>query len=430
MSLPRALNFANGALVKQNAVASRSSVFTCTPSNSASFYGGGTLISFDIPTSTRSQWMDPTQTFLKFTVNTTLTGGTAPTWGAMPWDFIRTVSLYSSAGSKQIESLDQYSALFTMLRDIGSDVNNARCSDQIMYNSSSDVLRSSAFQNTGTSQTYVIPLLSIIGLASSDECYLPLHALGSALRFEILLHTADHALQCTGAPTSCSFTVTNPSINVGLVSISDVAQAQISNMTNNVYQWSSTIWRNYREVSAAQQSVKNILVPCRFASLRAVFVAMRAAASQENRNQNSISDRIRNRLQSWQFRVGSDYANSKPILCDGNAVSAFMEFKRTMAGLTSESLPTLVERASWVKDDVTAPGAVAVPGSFCVSLEAQPFSNIANLLSGADTVGKQVFLELQFDPQQTANILATSIDTFCHADCLITVSNGEMNVSF
>jgi hypothetical protein len=46
--------------------------------------------------------MDPTQTFVKLTLNVTLTGGTAPTWGAMPWDLIRTVSLYSSAGSKQI----------------------------------------------------------------------------------------------------------------------------------------------------------------------------------------------------------------------------------------------------------------------------------------------------------------------------------------
>jgi hypothetical protein len=430
MSLPKALNFANGALVKQNAVASRSSVYTCTPSNSAQFYSPGTLVSFDIPTGTRSQYMDPTQTFLKFTVTATLTGGTAPTWSALPWDFIRTISLYSSAGSKQIESLDQYSALHTLLRDIGTDVNNARCSDQIMYNSSSDVLRSSAFQNSATSYTYVIPLLSIIGLASSDDCYLPLHALDSPLRWEMLLHTADHALQTTGAPTAVSYSVTNPSINIGLVSISDVAQAQISNMTNNVYQWSSTIWRNYREVSAAQQSVKSIQIPCRFASLRAIFVAMRAAASQENRLANSVSDRIRNRLASWQFRVGSEYANSKPILCDGNAVSAYMEFKRVMAGLTSESLPTLVERASWGKDDPTAPGAVAVPGSFVVSLEAQPFSNISNLLSGANTVGQSVFLELQYDAQQTANIVASTIDTFCHGDALLTISNGEMNISF
>jgi hypothetical protein len=383
MSLPKALNYGNGAQVKTNAVASVSSVYTCTPSNSASAYTPGTLLSFDIPTGIRSQWMDPTQTFLKFTVTAALVGGTAPTWGALPWDFIRTASLYSSAGSKQIESLDQYSALHTLLRDLGSDADNARCSDSITFNSSdTGVLRASNFQNTGSSFTYVMPLASIIGLSSADDLYLPLHALNAPLRFEVLLHSADQALQTTGAPTAVAYQITNPSINVGLCTISDVAMSQIANMTNGVYNWSSTLWRNYRQVSAANQTINSIMIPCRFSSLRAILVALRPTASPENRLANSVSDRVKNYLQSWQFKIGSSYANAKPIDCSGNAVSAYMEFKRVMAGLTSESLPTMIERAAWVKDVATVPAANTAPGAFVVSLEAQPFSNIQNLLSG------------------------------------------------
>jgi hypothetical protein len=430
MSLPKALNFSSGARVKTNAVASVSSVYTCTPSNSASSYQPASLVSFDIPTGVRSQWLDPSQTYLQFTATATLAGGTAPTWSALPWDFIRTVSLYSSAGSKQIESVDQFSALHTLLRDLSSDTSNAVCSDTIMFNSDPSVLRSGVYQNSATSATFVVPILSLIGLLSADECYLPLHALNAPLRFEILLHSAEQALTCTGAPTGATYSITNPSINVGLVTISDVAQAQITNMTNGVYQWSSTIWRNYRQVHAAQQTVGSIQIPCRFSSLRAVLVAMRSTATQENRLANSVADRIRNHLSSWQFRVGSQYANSKPIVCSNSGVAAYMEMKRVMSGLTSESLPTLIERDSWVKDDPTAPADDAVMGSFCISLEAQPFSNIANLLSGANTTGQNVWLELQFDAQQAANIRAITLDAFCHADALVTVSNGEMNINF
>jgi hypothetical protein len=381
MSLPKALNFGGGAQIKTNAVASVSHVYTCTPSNSASSYQHGTLLSFDIPVNTRAQWLDPTQTFLKWTVTATLTGGTSPKWSMLPWEAIRTSTLYASAGSKQLENVDQYSALFTMLRDLGSDANSVKCSDNITYNAADNgVLRGANFLNSGESYTFIQPVASILGLASADDVYLPLHALQSSLRYEILLHSAAQCIQTTGAPATVTYSITNPSINIGLVTISDVAQAQISNMTNNVYAWSSTIWRNYREVSAAQQTVNSLMIPCRFASVRAILVALRSTASQENANANSVSDRVRNFLTSWQFKIGSSYANARPIQCDGNGVSAFMEAKRVFCGLTSESLPTIIERAAWAKDTVTAPAAAAVPGAFMVSLEAQPFSNVAGKL--------------------------------------------------
>jgi hypothetical protein len=431
MSLPKALNFSGSAQVKTNAVASVSSVYTCTPTNSAGSYAPGTLLSFDIPTNTRSQWLDPTQSFLKFTLTATLTGGTSSTWGMLPWDVIRTATLYSSAGSKQIESLDQYSCLFTMLRDLCSDANNVKASDTLTYNASdTGVLRSSNFQNSGTSYTYVIPISSIVGLASADDVYLPIHALNAPLRIELLLHSADQALQTTGGPTAVNYSITNPSINVGLVTISDLAQSQITNMTNSVYNWSSTLWRNYRQVSAANQTVNSIMIPARFSSLRAVLVALRPTASQENRLASSVADRVRNYLTSWQFKVGSTYANAKPIDCSNNGVSAFMEAKRVMCGLTSESLPTLIERSAWIKEVATVPTAAAVPGAFMVTLEAQPFSNVQGLISGCNTVGQNVFLELNFDSAQSGNIVATTIDTFCQADALITVSNGEVNITF
>jgi hypothetical protein len=300
-----------------------------------------------------------------------------------------------------------------------------------MFNGSdTGVLRASNFQNSGTSYTFILPICSLIGLASADDIYLPLHALNAPLRFEILLHSADHAIQCTGAPTAVSYSITNPSVNMGLVVISDVAQAQISNMTNNVYNWSSTIWRNYREVSPANQTVNSVQIPCRFGSLRAILVALRPSVSQENRLASSVADRVRNYLTSWQFKIGTDYANAKPIDCSGNAVSAYMEAKRVFCGLTSESLPTLIERSAWVKDTATAPSAAAVPGAFMVALEAQPFSNIQNLLSGANTIGQNVYLELNFDSAQAANIVATTIDAFVQCDALATISNGELSINF
>ena len=97
--------------------------------------------------------------------------------------------------------------------------------------------------------------------------------------------------------------------------------------------------------------------------------------------------------------------------------------------LTAESLPGLMTRSDWTQDAAAVPGT-SQPGSFLIAQSLEPFSNQSALLSGTNTSSSEIFLELNFDPTQTANIANCVLDSVVCADCLITVSAGEMNISF
>lgn len=427
MSLPKALSFPQ---LKANAIASVSSQYAVTPSNSATNYGPSSTLQFDIPCSQRATWLDPTQTYLKFSVTPALTGGTTPQWSAFPMDFIRTMSLYSSAGSNLIESLDHYSSYHTLIRDLHSDYDNTVTSDTIMLGGDPSRLRAPLQQNSGVSINFCVPLATILGLTSAGDTYLPTHALSAPLRLELILHSAEQALACSGAPTAVTYNITSPQLVIGFISISDVAQGSIDSMTHGNYQWNSVIVKTFRNVSPAMQTFNSLLIPARFSSIRNILCTMKQSSNQENSSAYSVNDRVKNYLTSYQFKVGSMYANAKPIDCTNNGPSAYMELRRCMGSVTSESLPSLLTRSDWIKQIATPPGPSASPGAFAIGCELQPFSNIQNLISGTNASASNIFLELNFDSTQAANIVASTIDSFVQVDALVTVSNGMMTVAY
>lgn len=98
------------------------------------------------------------------------------------------------------------------------------------------------------------------------------------------------------------------------------------------------------------------------------------------------------------------------------------------SALSGEHLPTLLSKTDWLNQTSTLAGAE--PRSFILAQSLEPFSNQNALLSETNTSGSQIMLELNYDPTQTSNIKAVTLDAVVAADCLITVANGEMNVAF
>jgi hypothetical protein len=361
-------------------------------------------------------------------VAVTLTGGTTPAWQAMPYDFIQSLSLYSSAGSKNIEQVSNYSNVHCQLRDLYSDSTN-RTSDSIMLNLGSSGFRTSTPLGSGTFYTFSLPIASILGLQSADSVMLPLHALNAPLRIELTLASANAALSCTGAPSAVTYQISNPVLSIGLITISDVAQSQISQMTGGVYNWSSVIYRSFRNVHAAGQASDSILIPARFSSLRSILVSQRESVNLEN-SAAYLSDRCKNQLVNYQFKVGSSYATQRPVDCTYSAVDAWMQLRAVLgSALSGEHLPTLLSKSDWLNQTSTLAGA-GEPGSFLIAQSLQPFSQQNALLSGTNTAGSQIMLELNYDPAQTANVKAVTLDAVVCADCLLTIANGELNISF
>jgi hypothetical protein len=368
-------------------------------------------------------------TYLKFSVAVAMTGGTTPTWQALGMDFIRSMNLYSSAGSKSIELVSDYASVHTQLRDIYSDSTNTRTTDQIMLNAGVTGLRSAAnFANT-TVYTYCVPVLSIVGLSLAGDCLLPTCGLTSSLRLEAVLNSAAQALTCAGGLTAVTYQITKPELCLTYVRISELAQAQIQQMTGNQYSFNSTIYRTFKQVHPAAQSTNSILIPATFTSLKSLMVSLKESSTQENAAAYSVSDRIKNQLVSWRVRVGTTYASSKDIDATNNACDSWMSLRRLLGThLTGESCPTLIDSASWQKQ--TSATAGTEPGAFLMCQNLSAFSAADKLLCGFNSVGSQIFIELNFDPAQLANVKACNVDATIAADALITIANGEMSIQY
>jgi hypothetical protein len=425
MSLPRQLNYGT----KQSCVASVSSVFQCQPSNSATNYTPGSTISFDLPVGQRATYLDTSLSYLRFTITPTITGGTSPTWNALGPDFIASQAMYNNAGGTQLEQVSNYNLLHGALRAQCSTFDNVITSDTIMLGGDGKRLRCGADLASGTAFTYCVPILSLMGLATAEDFYLPTCKLGSPLRLEFTLASALSALGVIGGGTP-NYVCTDPIVHMQQIVISDIADREIDNLSKGVFAFNSTIWRNYRNIYPAQQASNSIMIPARFTSLRNIIAIQREASIVESATNYSQSDFIKNQLVEYQFSVGSQMANAKPVNCRANAPEAYMELRKLFSGLTSESLPTLITRSEWIKEVSTTVAADASGGSFHLGLQCEPFANVDKLLSGLNSTGSPIYLNLTYNPSQVANIKAAVWDFFVQADCLVQVSNGEMKISY
>ena len=67
----------------------------------------------------------------------------------------------------------------------------------------------------------------------------------------------------------------------------------------------------------------------------------------------------------------------------------------------------------------------ADPGCFTISLECQQFANVSRILSGTNTRAANDYLDLTF----SGMVVAATIDSFVECDALVSISNGQLDIS-
>jgi hypothetical protein len=279
-----------------------------------------------------------------------------------------------------------------------------------------------------------MPIISIFGTLSAGSTFIPLWALNAPCRLDIGLNSNEQAITKVSGFTAASFVITKPHLNLTLVSISDVAQSQIQSMCGNQFLWHSTVWRTHKSIHAALQTTDTITVPARVDSLKSILTVQRPTAALETLAYHSNLCRTRNCLSNFQWRIGSSFANPKPVDCTGSAVEAFMDARRVFGNVTSESNPTLIAYKDWTIDAVVSPAATrtagnADHGSFLIALEAEPFSQSkGGLISGTSTLASSAYLDLVY----SGTIAAVDITSFVECDALFScdATIGSLTVKF
>lgn len=434
MSLPKQLNL---PMLKQSAVAASTQQFACQPITGTEWAESST-ISFDLAgCGARSTWLDTNGTWLELEIEVTSTANTNVVFTG--FDIIKNLSLYASAGGVQLESISEYSCLHHCLRDLCSDKANILTSDTIMLNADPTITNTrmplpvaqvAAAKNM---YTFGFPLISIIGVLSAGQNYIPLFALNSPLRLDLSLHSAAHAIAADTA-TTLAYTVKKAILHQTLVSLSDIAQSQLVQMAGNNFSFASTRWTNHRSVHNATQTTDVLTIPARNDSCRSLLIAQRASSSFETRAAHGNLERIRNYLQEYTIRIGANFCTPKPVVCStsytqnatarGIPLRAYMECRRVFGSVTSESSPTLLKVGEYSNDVVS----LTTPGSFLIGQELQPFSNVDKLISGTNTLASSIFVDLLY----SSSCVACVLDAFVECDCVVQVdgNTGVCTVRF
>lgn len=427
MSVPASLRFPQLLPTAVEAVSTR---FSNVPVSGTEFAtDGATITSIDIQgSSQRACWLDPAGTVLRFTYNCTLSGGTTPTWALLAHNAISAISLYSSAGAAQIESITEYNLLHDVLRSMTSSSPKHVTVDTILMGADPTRMRE-AYCNAAavTSVDFAIPLVSIISaLSAGDGRYLPLFALDSPLRLDITWAAGPQAVALTGAPTTADTKITNVRLDTTTVTLADSAQKQIEALTGGVYTWTSSVWKTYRTSHPANQLSNSIMIPSRVDSAKSLFIAQRLAASEYDHTKASVQGRCRNNLANYRCRIANDWVTPTPVDCTGQALPAFLNAMNVLSNPMSEAVPTLLGAASYAIDTEPTWASNVVSPAFLVGVELESFSNNAKLISGKSTASNSLVVDLVYSSAPAA----ANITSMLECDATFEISNGQLRVAF
>lgn len=427
MSLPRSLQFPG---LKPEAIKAEVVRYAVPVANGSSptVASGGTF-SFNVAAGQRNHFLDPAGTYLRFKVTPTLTGGATPTCSAHAFDFIKSWTLASSEGQVQQEQINCYSVLMATLRDLCADPSSSKTKDTLMLNSDATRLRAPATISTSTGFEFVMPVLSCIGLLSGNDRLIPVCALSAPLRVDIVLNSALNALACTGTPTGVDYTVSNISLNVQYIKLTDGAMSAVHGMSNGAYQWTTSLWRD-SSISHPAATASNVLQlnGSKVSFAKTLIAVQRPANAVEASAFYSNSDRVKNYLSTAQWSIGSTMINGVPLDCTNNAVGPYMEAQRAYSCSTSEDRPTLIDATSWVKQTSTTPSGTAVPGSFALIQELQSYPSQSGMMDGQNTMQNQPFLSIVYDSTQLASVAQATWNLYTECEAVATVSNGMLSI--
>jgi hypothetical protein len=225
--------------------------------------------------------------------------------------------------------------------------------------------------------------------------------------------------------SSATYTITGATLVENLVTVSDIAQSTIQSMTAGKYDWNSNVWKCSKTSHTATQMSDNIIIPIRADSVRSVLTAQIPSVHREDQGYLSNYERVVNGLGSYQYLIGSSYANPTPVQI---GVESYMELRRIFGTTSSESNPTLLSAVDYMGDVALAPRAttwgtydysIADHPSALIGLCAQPFAQVEKLLSGTSTLANNIFLQLTY----TGTVAAVDVITFVECDALFSVDS-------
>lgn len=440
-------------------------------------WGPSDEITFDIPTGQKNAYLDPSKTWLEFTlVNKSQTASS--TYSAVQLDgnaysVFRNISLYDRPGGTVLEAVREAPTLYNLIKNATSGLEPSwmvgsltegylparfAVNDATLYFSATRVDGDYEGQylerfdaadpnpQSQATQTFGIGVMSTLGLLGSK--YLPVHALNRKIRLSLDVNEASAVFkQCRATITSeitddiqaetggapypniddvpavMNFTINDVRLHLTYVQIPDDAQAAIRAATGNVYSWCDTTYQHHRGIFDGLSLAGEILIPAHLSSARHVLSVLRPVTLQTSVVNRFTSFFPKNYITSAQYRLGTKPIPRWPM----KSVAAVAKNYLACLGADDSSVTRVNAVNFWVDEGfnyTTDTGA-----TYCLGVDlGGPCGDDFNyFMGGANTLGDELWLRWE----ASSNLSQTTyVDSFVAHDALFRIDEyGNFTVS-
>jgi hypothetical protein len=377
-----------------------------------------TIIRLDIPP-IQNGYLDTTSSFLSFKA-TVATADLALDNSA--YAFINSIQVYSFNQSLLLESVTDHAVLASLLWDLTSDINTQMQTYSTLAGFSETARRQGATITAGSSRTFAIPLLSILGLFADK--HLPM----SGYTLIIALNNIQTVGVSAGNPTA---TLSDVFYYAHIHEVPMEVQQMILSANGGVITVPCHSYRSYSSTVAADTFTNSMAVGARFSSIKSIYFTIRPTTNLEAQTSWTNTNRCKNFLQSYQFRLGSEFVPIRPVV---GATLCYANLLRAVHGF-GISQPTLLSFTDYNRDAQAAGGASGTQASFLCGEDLErsavrKTSGSNGLLAGTSSLGLTAFF---LDTNYTigTNPVAHIINVFCNFDCVLSYPGGnQVTVQF
>lgn len=417
--------------LKPSMVASRQYYTVISPQSSSTNITPGSTVTLRIPCGRKNTFLDPTQSFLKYTIKNN--DADQSNFDGSAYSVLNRMDCYHAGNL--IDQVLNYN------RVAGYLLNNTLTASQ-----RANLSATMGFALDGGKGGYplaqdavytaCLPLLGALFLGADK--LIPVGLLSDDIEVQFLLETTANAFYNAGAAAPTDYSISAFELHLAYVEISDAAMAEVaSTFGQQVYLHSNTYRVAPLSLDANAAGAVTTLVPARYSSLKALHF-LPSPASYQVYNAYSLGGTVNPNISSAQLRIGSVTTPSRPMSfisagLIGGFAEAYQSIQRALHSVAStecEGVYTAagfnVAQAAVANTPVTAIAAVAgsATPSFAFAVETESVAHKDSVLvAGMNTLATNVFLDLVISAAPTQ---AYTIYSVHHIDTILVIENGIM----
>lgn len=464
---------------KPSSVNGRSFRVSVPSANGTSFTAGQTLI-FNIPCGRRNCVLDPTSSYIRYTIKSTAAAQTVTTgaitnylvpgstavnasYGAglfldhNAYSIFNTTTLYS--GSNMLEYINNANILYSWILDTNFSYSNALTNslNYGLYVPDTNVLdvrkgqllanivpATATATSTTTSivnqqKTFCMPLLSgLLGIGSSGKM-VPIFAINDVLRLEMLLENQTQAFAQIGSfgTSAPVYSVINAELELQYIELSDEGMSLVNSTAprgSPMFIVGNSFRHYVQTIKSGTTGIYSCLVPSKLASLKSLHILPRRSTEVNSTTSYGLTSRLNPYFDYIVLKISGTQVPQKPIYFQntsstGGYAEGLVETMKCWGSLIGTDKSMILNATNYnvapaanTSTGVLAlsTGALSYQNAFGVGIDLELFGSKDTIINGLNCLAESMYFEANISTDPGADF---TLDFYASFDNLFIVDS-------